>query len=230
MTSTVGGPAILSALIAGYKIVDNIPESSTFETKTPTTAMAPMRGQTKMVSLDDADMTDASASRLLEIAKRALQKCFCEGRTTITNRELQECADCRHTTCVQCGGNPQHNYRPSQALSKGRSSPQDAEADVRSLLPLQIKFRPSQRLFDNLKSQSQGVAGFKKYPGLVEAALSDPFSIQTFRRAHCISGRYGSALGTSHLELLLDDASAKWCLYVESSAKLSVNDPLRLVL
>lgn len=230
MTSTVVGAAILSALIAGYPIIDNIPRSHSLDTRKPKAAIAPMKRLAATTLSADTSFSDASVSDLLETAERALRRCFCKGSKGITKHEIQECVDCRHTTCVQCSGNPQHNYKPDQSLSKGRISPQEAEAKIRSQLPLQVTFMPAQKHLDDLQSKLRGAKGLEKYPSLVKSAISDSFSIQSFRRAHCISVTYGSASGNSRLELSLNGSSAEWRLCVEPPKELAVSHPLRLAL
>lgn len=230
MTSTVVGSVILTALIAGYPIIDNIPRSHSLDTRKPKAAVTHMKRVVATTLSADTRFSAASVSNLLETARRALRRCFCEGSNSLTKREIQECVNCGHTTCVQCGGNPQHNYKPDQSLSKGRISPQEAEAKIRSQLPLQVTFTPTQKHLDDFQSKLRGAKGFEKYPSLVKSAMSDNFSIQSFRRAHCVSVIYRSASGNSRLELSLNDSSAEWRLYVEPPKELAVSDPLRLAL
>ena len=229
MTSTVVGPAIISGLIAGHKLIEPLPDqqSSSLVRKAANTHL--VSGRTRSIKvISDSEIADVSS--LLAIAGKTIRRCYCEGSSTVTKREIQQCRDCGHTTCISCGGHPQHNYCQDQRMSKGRILPQDAEAELRSKLPLQLRLSSIEDAITALRQTRSGSKHAEQYVDLVEKVCNDVFSIQSVRRVHHLSLKYTSATGAGHLELILDDDHAEWRLFVYAPTKLAANDPLREIL
>ena len=229
MTSTVVGPAILSALIAGHKLIEGGSGDPCCTALDTPQAIELIRGKTESVDLlSGNERTDISS--LLEVAQRTVRRCYCEGSSTVTKKYLQECADCGHTTCISCGGDPQHDYRHNQGLSKGRLSPLQAEAQVRSMLPLRVKFAAIADILSRLREKLRGDKDIQRYADLIEGAADEIFSIRSFRRTHCLTITYLSQSGASHLKLVLTDSCVEWHLFVHPPGELAANDRLRAAL
>ena len=229
MTSTAVGAAILSALIAGARLFKssqvslasdeppkpNLPMTTSVGLKSAT---APMTSQTTDVDL------------LLDIARKAARRCLCEGGNIITRKYIQVCFDCHHTTCTSCGGDPEHNYQYDQSLSQGRISPQIAEKEIRSRLPLCVTLGSSENVIPTLSRKLQGSKVASQYVNLVSEASKGTFTMQKFRRKQSLTVTYESQLGRSHVDLILHDHHAEWHFFVHAPGGLAANDPLRKTL
>ncbi|KAF2173847.1 hypothetical protein M409DRAFT_62084 [Zasmidium cellare ATCC 36951] len=225
MSTTVIGSSILSALIAGYKM---IPQASAAERDLESSVSNGLEPQ--LMASDDMSITGfksglgvTSTADVLLRAARSLRKCYCEGPKGVTSRSLQECSDCGHTTCVACGGNPPHSYRNVSSISSdARLAPGQFEQELREVLPLRLSFDNNDVSVDEML----GNAIDPEYSGQVSEALKQTFSFQHVRRTHCWSVLYQS--DSASLELAIEnEANAEWRLFAHASSDLPSDSKLR---
>ncbi|KAL8824594.1 MAG: hypothetical protein Q9191_004950 [Dirinaria sp. TL-2023a] len=139
MTSTVVGAALIAAITVACKHIghDNSGEEPTREqsqVQFSKQALKPRR------PLDFAMTLPFTTSALVKRAKQAASLCLCEGPDHVTTRLIRECRKCYHTTCEQCGGNPEHYYGPYKIGKElQRIHPRIFEYQIKKVLPTRIR-------------------------------------------------------------------------------------------
>lgn len=141
MSSTVVGAAILSALIAGHKVL----RKGDFSQRSKPTSRNKKRRITPQgdVALISSSMhldpdTVIDILKLWEQATTSARYCVCEGHDSIRASTLK-CSLCLHTACSECSGNPQHAYE--RWLDLPRTVPLDFASSLRSILPGRLAVR-----------------------------------------------------------------------------------------
>lgn len=219
MSGPLVGCAILSSIISGYKVFESSKQVADDTLPGRVIPYAAQYSKVKMRSLSVADDTKhdkLDVTRLHRDAKRASRRCYCEGPCGMTNRTIQQCTECGHTTCVACGGNPEHHYSQSQSLTLGRITLANFEEELRAQLPLQLRLQ-------GVPSWQHKAGPVAYYDGL--SSLATTFSLSGIRRSHCIRVLYTSP--KARLELHLEDHQATWYAYVDPSPDLAVNAGMR---
>ncbi|KAI7336939.1 hypothetical protein KC315_g2570 [Hortaea werneckii] len=207
MSTTIIGPAILAALIIGHPLVKGGPTvprpalpDHQIQTARPASEFAEYSEETEFT--DRHSNIDLAA--LLRDAERSARKCYCEGSYDLCQKPLQECIECGHTTCTSCGGNPMHQYRQNQILSKNRCSPSGFEQNLRAQMPLQLQFSNTAELTEAAK----GTKMPDEYARAVEKAFKEVFSFSRARRSHCWTVTYIAE--SARLDLVLGGKSMEW--------------------
>ena len=77
-----------------------------------------------------------STPGLVELANKTVLKCYCEHYHKQTALQIQECENCGHTTCVDCGRTPKHVYKPINIV---REEPKVFDAVLRDMLPMRLQ-------------------------------------------------------------------------------------------
>lgn len=225
MSTTVIGASILASLIAGYKLLEpRVSESEPVNEHSECAGLS-----TGLLQLADSPSA-ASASTidmatLIELAQQTQRRCHCEGHAGSADW-IQKCIDCDHTTCIVCGGNPAHNYRPDKSA---RAPPRDFETYVRSILPLWMHISDGSEV-SGLLPRAQGSQNV--YREAVQEAFAAEFRFHRIRRTHCwtISYRAETASGGAVLNLVLLDGRAEWQLYALPSKSAASDDQTRQML
>ncbi|KAL6234151.1 hypothetical protein BDW75DRAFT_213122 [Aspergillus navahoensis] len=141
MSSTVVGAAILSALIAGHKVLkkgDSLKKRRP-DTRTQKRKVAPQGDHTLILNSMHLDSnTVIDILKLWEQAMSSARYCVCERQNT-TRTSILKCTLCSHTACSECAGNPQHAYERWTDLV--RTAPLDFVRDLRSTLPGRLVVR-----------------------------------------------------------------------------------------
>ncbi|KAI7354303.1 hypothetical protein KC354_g11196 [Hortaea werneckii] len=227
MSTTIIGPAILAALIIGHPLVKGGPTvprpalpDQQIQTARPASEFAEYSEETEFT--DRHSNIDLAA--LLRDAERSARKCYCEGSYDLCQKPLQECIECGHTTCTSCGGNPMHQYRQNQILSKNRCSPSGFEQNLRAQMPLQLQFSNTAELTEAAK----GTKMPDEYARAVEKAFKEVFSFSRARRSHCWTVTYIAE--SARLDLVLGGKSMEWRMFALPDKRLACNDELRLLL
>lgn len=214
MSTTVIGPAILSALIAGHRAISRS-QADDRRSATPTKSSlgfvtAPTERVAAAALQDTVDL-----ALLLRRAEQAARRCVCETAGKISSRPIQKCTGCGHTACYDCAGNPTHVYKHDPQLSRDRSTPSDFEDFLRSTLPLVLNFT---------SSSWQDLALSKELEAIVKA-IGPQFSLQSIRRTHCWTVTYAGS--GARLELSLATDRANWRLFADIPKHLPSNSALR---
>ena len=177
---------------------------------------------TSKTSLDD----------LLVDAGRSVRFCLCEGRSTVTDRQVSQCLDCGSTACVKCAGRPEHNYEPIDVAAHPRLHPSQFELKLKNTLPMSVIVESvTQELLDGLKDAS-GFAIPKKrwsdWSAAVVRATSDELRFAEPKRQDIWSIVYQSPY--AYLELSLHPQQPEWRLYGKPVATEAANSELRRLL
>jgi site-specific DNA-cytosine methylase/superfamily II DNA or RNA helicase len=230
MTSTVIGSALLAALIVGHQLidVDSRPSDPPKKVSGDLTTIATKLERIIDTSKSTGHHTDVAS--ILECAARAARMCYCEGRHGLVNKPLQQCVDCGHITHVACGGNPPHSYQQSPLLSGTRIASTTFEEQLKSTMPLRLRFdfAPDDLAF--LVSEA-GVDASKSsgYLRAVKAALHHDFSFARTRRTSLWIASYVAP--HARLDMVVESSKAspfaEWRLYGLPSADLACGDWLR---
>ncbi|KAK5168996.1 uncharacterized protein LTR77_006305 [Saxophila tyrrhenica] len=229
MTTTVVGSAMIAALIAGHKLITPSAPSDV--------PLAGRPGQQSLL-LSNTSRTRDRVSEVLGIgtvdlpsilaeAEKTTRRCYCEGASRVARRAIQRCRRCGHTTCVTCGGNPIHEYRQEQLLTKLRASPQVFHEKVELSLPLRIRApqAPTYRDFAFNSPKTHAT-----YLALLGKAATEDFGRQQPQRTSCWRVPFASETSGSRIELVIDDGRMQWQFFVAPPADTAANDPLRRML
>lgn len=218
MTSTVIGCSLLAALISGYHLLTDCGATMISKPRLPARQLM-FRDKAVSSSVLLTKAKDVDISALVELATRALRRCYCEGSFGMLQKPIQQCQDCGHTTHVSCGGNPRHRYELSQHLTDVRLSPAAFDEHLRSLLPLHFVFK----LQGNCNAF--GPKDEPNYQAAVEHALSQIFTFAGIRRTHCWTVEYVGS--QARLDLVIDSRGAEWRLFAIPANDLPSDDGIR---
>ncbi|GAB7360989.1 hypothetical protein MBLNU230_g0972t1 [Neophaeotheca triangularis] len=233
MTSTVIGSAILSALISSYPVFDrnhsSEDSSALFLSQDQKNRSKPsdiLPGQAletdnmRQTSVE-ATSSEFDVTKATDMAEQSSRKCYCEGAVGMSNKPIQRCKLCAHTTCVGCGGNPQHEYSLS-SLDTTRLDAQAFETYLRMALPLRTKFNDQPGCISQIKDNDPS------YAEAVTKALEQCFTLAYVRRTHFWRAVYESEHAI--LQLVFQGGLAEWRLYAKPDSSLPVDNRLRIAL
>ncbi|KAL5003338.1 hypothetical protein BDV10DRAFT_180471 [Aspergillus recurvatus] len=185
MSSTVVGAAILSALIAGHKVLKKGDFSQTSKPK-------PRSQKRKVTPQGDHTLTLSSMHlhlhtvidilKLWEQAISSARYCVCEGQSS-TRTSILKCILCLHTACSECGGNPQHAYERWTDLV--RTAPLDFVRALRSILPGRLVVRGiTPDSYKELKSNSCiPPKNWSEFLNAVSKAVGDELRFSDIKRS-----------------------------------------------
>ncbi|CDO78139.1 hypothetical protein BN946_scf184710.g4 [Trametes cinnabarina] len=164
MSTTVVGACMLAALVVGKKLLKTGTDETTYEQRhedrmvedepkvaRPEAEMEvdkPVEDVAAHITGEDqlsekpldlaASASQMSLRGILEQAERSARLCGCEGRKDMTERQLNRCEDCGSTSCVKCGGRPEHNFQPIDLVAHPRLAPARFEKDLKAVLPMSL--------------------------------------------------------------------------------------------
>lgn len=253
MSTTVVGASILAALISARKLLKTGTDTESYEEKkglervseVETDAMdvdqpavlpveSHITGESELVQrpLDLSVTTVASLPELLEDAEKSSRLCECEGRKDITSRKLNRCVDCGTSSCVKCGGRPEHNPEPIDVVKNPRLAPATFMKELKSTLPMCLSlFGITQELLDGLKANAGVTITEKRWRGWCAAVLRAAELELRFvepKRQEIWSAVYQSP--TACLELLLHPKQPEWRLYGKAEETEPANSEIRHLL
>ncbi|KAI9877173.1 MAG: hypothetical protein M1830_004631 [Pleopsidium flavum] len=224
MTSTVVGPAILSALIVGREALPKGAKLPQKTTQRQTVEIEDDYSRLSELSLGLAEYDDIEVATLLAEAERSRRLCYCEGQILTNSKQVQRCTECLHTTCKKCGGTPTHAYKALDTETVNmRLSPQAFEEKVKKALPMRLTIPGFSRgRFEELRISSPAEVPAKTWEQYINAivpALGEELRFHSMRRTQTWTIHYDAPC--SRLELLLHPHKAEWRLY----AKVSKQEP-----
>ena len=258
MSTTVVGACILSALVVGKKLLKDGSDERTYEHRDEDHMDEDHpRAKDEDVVMGDDQPTDdieahitgeeqleqkplnlaASVSELamqdiLDLAHRSRRLCTCEGRKDMTDRILYHCMDCDSTSCVKCGGRPEHNYQPIDLKAHPRLSPSTFEQDLKAILPMSLTLsNVSQTLLNTLAETNKVEASSSRWTAWCAAVLRTTEKELRFveaKRQETWSVVYQSPAGK--LELSLHPKQPEWRLFAYPEAREPANAEIRRVL
>lgn len=244
MSTTVVGSAMVLALILAMPVLEKALEESddsSMDVDIETIVDRPLftkvlderisgmeHLETHPLRLDAAG--GLSWSELLRDGVKAKRWCRCEGRSSVSANQMQECPDCGSTACVKCGIRPEHRYSPV-TFDIPRPQPVDFAEEAKKFLPMALTFDnpPNEESLGLLRRNSAaGEVQFdlwKAWKTAVCQAMSDQLSFVDLKRQEIWVAVYENPFG--RLELHLHPQQAEWRLFAIPAAKLNANDPVR---
>ena len=253
MSTTVVGTCILAALVVGHKLLKEGSDNRTYEQRDgdrnstfrdddamevdapPDDVEAHITGEDRLEKrpLNLASSTSAlSLKDILEEAKRSVRLCGCEGRKDMTDRLLNRCVDCGFTSCVKCGGRPEHSYEPIDLNAHPRLPPSKFEKDLKALLPMSLSLSNVSAQLLNKLAKANGVdlssAHWTKWHDAVLRAAASEFRFVEPKRQETWSVIYQSP--TAALELSLHPQQPEWRLFAFPPEAEPANAEIRRVL
>ncbi|KZT07288.1 uncharacterized protein LAESUDRAFT_725197 [Laetiporus sulphureus 93-53] len=257
MSTTVVGTCIMAALIVGRKLLKEGSDLSTYESRNDMSMDIdredvqddsmdidqalddiPMEdrvsGEDQLVDqpLDLASTAAVPLATVLDKAVKSARLCECEGRKDITDRQVNRCKDCGSSSCVKCGGRPEHNPEPVDVQANPRMSPTAFAKELKSTLPMSLSLsNVSRALLDSLKEASGVSIPSKRWSSWCEAVLRVSQHELRFvepKRQDIWVATYRSPVAC--LELLLYPQQPEWRLFAKPEESEPANSELRRLL
>ncbi|KAJ9242829.1 hypothetical protein DTO271D3_569 [Paecilomyces variotii] len=217
MSSTVVGTAILSALICGYKVLENGRFADPQDDNEDSMTIFP-NDSYEMIerSLRLTESTEIEITEILDEAKRSSQLCRCEGQATIKRKGILQCSLCGHTACTVCSGNPAHDYHtlPNSTL-ENRKDPVEFLTKLKQIIPMRLILSGiSEHNYDDLKRDLD--CPHNIWDGFLESvcrAFGDELRFLSIKRARNWTVLYDGP--SSRLCLEIHNDKVEWLLYVK---------------
>jgi hypothetical protein len=235
MSTTVIGAAMLAAICVGFTAFPTGKSRNLSEGEVIDEVDHHIVDHTQLITrpLDLGSYQAAGVIPIIDLAQRSSRRCLCEGRDAITTNELQQCEDCGHSTCLQCGGNPEHRYMPlAKEFIAYRVPPGSFEKQLKLCLPMRLRLGGfTTDILVALKRKSKVEISDKDwhiFAGGVEQALSSEFRYDSIRRAETWTVMFRSS--SARLELDLNPLQPEWRVYTVPAKSLPGNSPDRSLL
>lgn len=232
MTTTVVGSALLAAFITGFRLFPTATNDSSAATLNDA---PPLEVRSLSVPAECNERTCnppvPAVAELQDKASRSLRRCYCEGSSNLCSKPLQRCLDCGHTTCIACGGNPEHRYQQDQVLSQRRIAPFSFTEWLKSALPLRLTINAALQagsFAEQLRASACKSSDAARYLDAVSAMSRATLSLQCVRRTHCWTVSFAGP--NARLDFVIDDNGLEWRLHILPSRSLAVGDWLRQAL
>ena len=257
MSTTVVGACIMAALIVGRKLLKEGDDKATYESKNDVAmdvddeesddmnvdTAAPVKdvpieervsGEDQLVEkpLDLASTASTQLESLLKLAQQSARLCECEGRKDITDRQLNRCVDCGSSSCVKCGGRPEHNFEKIDVNANPRLPPLTFAKELKSTLPMSLSLTGvSQTLLDSLKKKAGVSIPDRRWQAWCAAVLRVATHELRFvepKRQEIWAATYQSPV--AHLELSLHPQQPEWRLFAKPEDDEPANSDVRRLL
>ncbi|OCH91470.1 hypothetical protein OBBRIDRAFT_812104 [Obba rivulosa] len=258
MSTTVVGTCMLAALILGKNLLKKGDDQATYEEKNKNSEAADspsdsedvmevdkpsestssieerIKGEEQLVQqpLDLASTSEVELEKLLRNAEKSARLCDCEGRKDMTDRQLNRCRDCGSSSCVKCGGRPEHNPEPIDVTTNPRLAPSIFARELKSTLPMSLSLSSiSQKLLDQCKEAAGVSIPEKRWSSWCKAVLRATGQELHFvepKRQEIWAATYQSP--AAYLELQLHPQQPEWRLFAKPEEKEPANSELRKLL
>lgn len=228
MTSTVVGPAILCALMVGYRALTKGSGKATSAKKVLIIGLDD--SALKKLVLDLTACKPTPVSVLCLEAQRSVRLCICEGANSIDTKRLLVCELCEHIACEKCAGIPKHSYRVlDQAQMPARLKTHKFEEAIKDALPMRLQLVGLDFKVWN-KTQNTAVETidpevWKYFNAVIKDISTQELRFHSAKRTHCWTINFDAP--RARLELIFFDLKAQWHLYAKPDSKLPVNSKVR---
>ncbi|KIP07147.1 hypothetical protein PHLGIDRAFT_431623 [Phlebiopsis gigantea 11061_1 CR5-6] len=258
MSTTVVGACILTALVVGKKLLRAGNDKATYEEKNK---LAKARDddeelqevvmktdklelaesvedhisgeeQLKEKPLDLSATSSKPLADLLADAQKSVRLCECEGRKDMTDRVLNRCQDCGSSSCVKCGGRPEHNYEVIDVVTNPRLSPSTFARELKSSLPMALIVSDiTEELLESLKQSAEAEILPEVWKGWCKAvvrAAKDELRFVEPKRQEIWVVTYQS--NHASLELSMHPQQPEWRFFAKPDDDEPANSKLRSIL
>lgn len=227
MTSTVVGPAILSALIATARH-KSLKSYKHIAASRETPAMVPRLCGADQLCRGDVTTNQGAPDwlKMLEDAHKSQRNCVCEGQTEISQHPILICKECQHTACQRCAGNPKHAYERGLVQRASRLSPSDFQTRWRERLPVRLRLSnlPS---FGTFVGDAIDTDIKRQFLNILCNLCAQDFVLYNVRRSSYWVAQFRSS--KYRLELILG-RNPTWYLFALPDRQLPANSKLRRIL
>ena len=232
MSSTVVGPAILSALILGREALQPGPAASNVPVTTPDIPGYLEYAQAMITLPHDLLQTRTlSTAEIVDGARRSARLCLCEGPSLIKPSDLLRCSKCGHTACKRCRQRPSHAYEAiSDEELRERIPPGEFQRHFKTRLPMRLQidglclglFIPPTGGTDDAED------AWISFREVLEPALGEELRFCGMTRGSMWTISYEGS--RSVLKLACLKSTLRWSLYVLPCKNEPSNSPLRQIL
>jgi len=249
MSTTVVGSCIIRALTLGIDLIkkqsvklkeilgDESMEVDNFKEKARPAYVEDLdirvSGRSALVvhPLDFSPQGNLSLEQLLAEAKATRRLCACEGRSSVTDRPIRECADCGSTSCIKCGIRPEHSYIETK-LDGARPHPRDFGEKAKNALPMVLHFDPQTvESLDGHRAQAKGTVDdedWKSWRDTVIIATGSALHFVELKRQDIWVAVWESPV--ARLEFHLHPKLPEWRLFAIPHPLIPANSPVRTLL
>ncbi|KAJ3136566.1 hypothetical protein HK100_001549 [Physocladia obscura] len=248
MSSTVVGAAFLAALVVGIEgLIAHkdklIAEMSAEDLSGPVEVIVDLDAhvtRSHMLEHANLDLAVKNSQSLKEVLKRAnlaSRHCVCEGRDGVSKDSIQTCIECNHSSCLSCGGRPEHSYDVENLiLSKSRANPSEFTVFLKDALPMRlyinwITFEKLNEIAAAMNPSPKTINSdiFNSWAIIVSKALTGctEFRYSALKRQEVWTIFYTSR--DARLVLSLDPKNPCWQIYVNTpkGTSLAVREALQ---
>ncbi|THH27510.1 hypothetical protein EUX98_g6678 [Antrodiella citrinella] len=254
MSTTVVGTCIISALIVGRKLLKPGDDKRTYETRNQIEMDVDENMEEVAMTVDKLKIDDVSTeerisgldqlvekplklaatslsslSALLVEAGKSIRMCECEGRKDVTDRQLNRCVDCGSSSCIKCGGRPEHNFQPVNVVPGSRVLPSVFERTLKSVLPMALEIPGvTQEFLDGLLETADVSipdSRWKSWSTAVVRATKEGLRFLEPKRQEIWAATYES--NSAYLELLLYPQHPEWRFYAKAAQTEPAKSDLR---
>jgi hypothetical protein len=235
MSTTVIGAAMLAAICVGFTAFPTGKSQPPSDRDAVDEVEKHIVDHTQLITrpLNLGSYQAVGIQPIIDLAERSSRRCLCEGRDTITSNKLQQCEDCGHSTCLQCGGNPEHKYKPlAKEFIACRIPPSSFEKQLKLCLPMRLRIGGiTTDILIALKRKSKVDVPDKDWQIFeegMEQALRFEFRYNSIRRAETWSVVFRSS--SARLELDMNPLQPEWRVYAVPAKSLPGNSRARSLL
>lgn len=254
MSTTVVGTCIIAALIVGKKLLKPGDDKQTYEMRNKIEMdiddnledvamdvdklkIADVPTEERISGLDQlvekplklAATSQSALSDLLAEASKSIRLCECEGRKDIIDRQLNRCVDCGSSSCVKCGGRPEHNFRPIDLATNPRVLPSVFERTLKSILPMALEIHGvTQQSLAELREALDAEIPDKRWDAwsaAVVRATKEELRFVEPKRQEIWVATYES--NSAYLELLLYPQQPEWRFFAKPQQAEPAKSDLR---
>lgn len=181
--------------------------------------------------LDFTPRGSLSLEQLLADANATRRLCTCEGRDSVADRPIRECADCGATSCVKCGIRPEHSY-VEMKLDDARPHPRDFGEKAKNALPMVLHFdSQTAESLERHRAQAKGTVNdedWKTWRDMVITATSSVLHFVELKRQDIWVAVWESP--GARLEFHLHSKLPEWRLFAVPDPLVPANSPIRTLL
>lgn len=228
MSSTVVGPAILSALITGHKVFDR-EHSSTAPRKSPMQIVPLDRGDLVGNDTQVGQVFDVNLEELKAQGAQCAMYCNCERHSRV-KQTILICTECGHTACSDCSRNPPHEFMRATAIQ--RSPPLDFIGKLKNILPTRLVLTGiSVSHYNIFKSDSTLECDETTWRTFLKSAMQvvgDELRFRDTKRSEFWTVVYSGKF--SVLKLVIHATAVNWLLFAKPSESEPVKSLSRMIL
>lgn len=253
MTSTAVGAAILAAIISCGEVFIPQNKRQTRSLRSRPQSLQrifPLKYDTKWLltrtSLTRDLRRPITLREIRNLAYTSMRLCSCKGLKVTQSQVFQQCSKCGHTSCVNCGIKPTHEYVRLQPKALGkRTFATEFEKRLREVLPPRLVIRGLLPAHIAAASANRRELG-KNYTEAIEAAGAEECRLDSFKcdrgwnityesrcaRLVLICQRKwdGYVMRPENFDDLASSVVVQWEFYAKPGSELPANDRIRKAL